>query len=118
MTDSDTTNLPGTPLLPAAAPTAETRSQADFVNAWQTGLLPLMTKTLAGLALVFFLGSFVQLYYLYGRINEVPVADLQPAFHRLDSLGTAGSALTSQDLIAASRWQTLATLESLAVERR
>ncbi|WP_310393429.1 hypothetical protein [Hymenobacter sp.] len=94
------------------------RADHAFVNRWQTALLPFMTKTLAALAFLFFVGSFLQLYYLYERINAAPTADLRPALQRLDAFRELNADVTSADILAATRWHTLATLEALTVQRR
>ena len=77
-----------------------------------------MTRTLVAVAVVFFLGSLGQLYFLDGRISEAPDLTLTASFRRLDGLAPVGSPPPGPDVLAAARWQTLATLESYALQRR
>jgi hypothetical protein len=91
-----------------------TESEDSKLSAWQTNLLPLMTYMIVGLAIFFFLASFVQLAYLHWSILGGSRAD---ACEPLDVL-SHDSLLTPEEVLSASRLQMLATLECFVLERR
>jgi hypothetical protein len=83
-------------------------------STWQQDMLPLMTRMLIGLTVFFFVASCVQLIYLHRTIQNGPKADLHEALSQL-SIRNQDS---NQDLLAATRLKTLATLESTSVEHQ
>ncbi len=82
---------------------------------WQEKLLPVMTSMLIVLTLFFFAASFIQLYYLHGRIEKTPNLDLKPALSMREN---DGSYTNESDEIELIRWKTLSMLEANALARR
>ncbi|WBA44321.1 hypothetical protein [Hymenobacter canadensis] len=89
----------------------------ESIYKWQVKLLPFIIRMLVGFSMVFFIGSFIQLYYLHARINNSPAFTLGNTFNQLAEIKSQ-SHQTNQDLIAATRWQTLSVLEASALQRR
>jgi len=74
-----------------------------------------MISMLAALTLFFFCASFVQLYYLHGRIEKSPKLDLSTA---LDRYSGEQKTTSVKDRLDFTRWRTLATLEGYAIAHR
>jgi hypothetical protein len=84
------------------------------LSRWQRKLLPFMMYMVLGLTIFFFLASLVQLLFLHGRIWEGTKVGSQAFPEVLPRLEQA----TSEDMLAAGRIDTLASLELYLLERR
>lgn len=82
---------------------------------WQKKLRPFMIAMLAGLTLFFFVASFVQLFHLHGKIEDSPPLDFKPAFSAVSG-GLAVADMEQKQRVM--EWQTYATLEGHARQRR
>jgi len=84
------------------------------ISKWQKRLLPLMAGILIFLTVFFFIASFIQLYYLHGRIEKYPELNLDTAFSMLKPSANA----TDVDKLNYAQWETLSILEKHALQRR
>jgi hypothetical protein len=88
--------------------------QARRIDAWQTKLLPVMVTTLLVLTVFCCAANLYQVHVVQQHIQQAHEVDLTPSFTVLKVTGNE----TASERLAFARWQSLATLESSALESR
>jgi hypothetical protein len=91
-----------------------TLAEAKTENSWQSKLLPFMLAVLLILTVFCCVANLYQVHVVQEHIQQAHEVDLAPAFAILKA--TAND--TAADRLAFARWQSLATLESSALESR